>query len=101
VHKTPKPAAGDGRPWGNCSADDGGNASPITSPTLHVEKILSGVKLPTTDWRTPVELPDLRRAGIIAIDTEENDEGLRVGRSSAWLWHGGSAEPSRQQPPPG
>jgi DNA polymerase I-like protein with 3'-5' exonuclease and polymerase domains len=41
------------------------------------------------DWRPPSELPDLRRTGIIAIDTETNDEGLRSGRGSSWPWHGG------------
>jgi DNA polymerase I-like protein with 3'-5' exonuclease and polymerase domains len=34
-------------------------------------------------------LPDLRNAGIIALDTEENDEGLRAKRGSGWPWHGG------------
>jgi DNA polymerase I-like protein with 3'-5' exonuclease and polymerase domains len=35
------------------------------------------------------ELPDLRRAGIIALDTETNDEGLRADRGAAWPWRGG------------
>jgi hypothetical protein len=52
VRETPKPAAGDGRPWGNCSADRR-NTPSITSPIAPVEKILSGVKLPTTDWQAP------------------------------------------------
>jgi DNA polymerase I-like protein with 3'-5' exonuclease and polymerase domains len=42
-----------------------------------------------TDWQVPTALPDLRRAGIIALDTETNDEGLRADRGSAWPWHGG------------
>ena len=42
-----------------------------------------------TIWTTPIELPDLRRVGIIALDTETNDEGLRADRGSAWPWHGG------------
>ena len=37
----------------------------------------------------PAELPDLRRVGIIALDTETNDEGLRADRGSAWPWRGG------------
>ena len=41
------------------------------------------------DWRPPAELPDLRRTGIVALDTETNDEGLRADRGSAWPWHGG------------
>jgi putative DNA primase/helicase len=40
-------------------------------------------------WQRPSVLPDLRRAGIIALDTETNDEGLRAERGSAWPWHGG------------
>ena len=39
-----------------------------------------------TDWRPPAELPDLRRVGSIALDTETNDEGLRADRGSAWPW---------------
>ena len=41
------------------------------------------------NWQSPTELPDLRRVGIIAIDTETNDEGLRADRGSAWPWRGG------------
>ena len=41
------------------------------------------------DWCPPSELPDLRRIGVIAIDTETCDEGLRADRGSAWPWRGG------------
>ena len=41
------------------------------------------------NWQTPRELPDLRRVGIVALDTEENDEGLRADRGSGWPWRGG------------
>jgi hypothetical protein len=30
----------------------------------------------TANWQTPQELPDLRRVGIVALDTETRDEGL-------------------------
>src|SRR6266540_178699 len=40
-------------------------------------------------WQSPTNLPDLRRAGIVALDIETNDEGLRADRGSAWPWHGG------------
>jgi hypothetical protein len=30
----------------------------------------------SSEWRPPTELPDLRRAGIIALDTETKDGGL-------------------------
>jgi DNA polymerase I-like protein with 3'-5' exonuclease and polymerase domains len=43
----------------------------------------------STDWQPPTDLPDLRRAGIIALDTETNDEGLRADRGSAWPWRDG------------
>ena len=36
-----------------------------------------------------LSLPDLRRVGIVALDTETNDEGLRADRGPAWPWHGG------------
>ena len=42
-----------------------------------------------TNWQPPTELPDLRRSGIIALDTETNDEGLRADLGPAWPWHGG------------
>ena len=42
-----------------------------------------------SDWQPPGCLPDLRRVGIVALDTETNDEGLRADRGSAWPWHGG------------
>lgn len=57
---------------------------------------------PPSDWAPPSELPDLRRAGIIAFDIENNDEGLSAGRGSSWptkagwvsgvsaAWQGGS-----------
>jgi Mesyanzhinovviridae DNA polymerase len=41
------------------------------------------------DWRPPSELPDLRRAGIIALDTETRDGGLLTDRGSAWPWGDG------------
>ncbi len=40
-------------------------------------------------WQVPKELPDLRRVGIVALDTETNDEGLRADRGSAWPWRDG------------
>src|SRR6516165_9577746 len=42
-----------------------------------------------TNWQPTIELPDLRRTGIIAIDTETNDEGLRADLGPAWPWRGG------------
>jgi hypothetical protein len=41
------------------------------------------------NWQTPRELPDLRRVGIVALDAETRDEGLRDKRGSSWPWRGG------------
>ena len=41
------------------------------------------------NWQIPRELPDLRRVGIVALDTETSDEGLRAGRGSSWPWRDG------------
>ena len=47
----------------------------------------SGVSMPL--WQRPLELPDLRNVGLIAIDVETKDDGLRSDRGSAWPWRGG------------
>jgi DNA polymerase I-like protein with 3'-5' exonuclease and polymerase domains len=47
------------------------------------------VSITHSSWQLPAELPDLRRAGVIALDTETNDEGLRADLGPAWPWHGG------------
>ena len=91
--ETLEPAAGGDRLQEFHSADDGQNASHITSPTTRVDKNLvtsaRGVLRRASVWTAPTELPDLRRVGIIALDSETNDEGLRADRGSSWPWHGG------------
>ena len=42
-----------------------------------------------TIWTAPTELPDLRRVGVVAIDTETQDGGLRADRGSSWPWGDG------------
>jgi DNA polymerase I-like protein with 3'-5' exonuclease and polymerase domains len=42
-----------------------------------------------SDWCPPTELPDLRNASIIAVDTETRDGGLQADRGSAWPWGDG------------
>jgi hypothetical protein len=37
-----------------------------------------------SNWTPPTELPDLRRAGIIALDTETHDKRLIAGNGSGW-----------------
>jgi hypothetical protein len=34
-------------------------------------------------------LPDLRRVGLVSLDTETNDVGLRAERGSSWPWKDG------------
>ena len=46
-------------------------------------------EIANTVWRSPAELPDLRRGGTIALDTETKDDGLIADRGSAWPWRGG------------
>jgi DNA polymerase I-like protein with 3'-5' exonuclease and polymerase domains len=41
------------------------------------------------EWQAPAELPDLRRAGIIALDTEDKDERLAAGLGSGWPFGAG------------
>src|SRR6476660_5651157 len=40
-------------------------------------------------WQPPSELPDLRRTGIIALDTETKDDRLRAGLGSGWPFNAG------------
>jgi DNA polymerase I-like protein with 3'-5' exonuclease and polymerase domains len=37
----------------------------------------------------PDALPDLRRVGLMAIDSEEHDKGLQADRGSSWPWRDG------------
>jgi hypothetical protein len=41
------------------------------------------------EWKPPKELPDLRNVGLLGLDTETNDEGLRVDHGPGWPWRGG------------
>jgi DNA polymerase I-like protein with 3'-5' exonuclease and polymerase domains len=41
------------------------------------------------EWTPPSDLPDLRYAGVVALDTETRDGGLLAGRGSAWPWGDG------------
>src|SRR5215831_17604523 len=42
-----------------------------------------------SEWKPLPAPPDLRRVGIIALDTEEKDNGLVAGRGSGWAWGDG------------
>jgi DNA polymerase I-like protein with 3'-5' exonuclease and polymerase domains len=42
-----------------------------------------------SDWRAPTELPDLRRADRIALDTETKDDRLNAGMGSGWPFRQG------------
>src|SRR5882672_614389 len=41
------------------------------------------------NWQPPQELPDLRRVGMVALDTETRDAGLQADRGSSWPWRDG------------
>ena len=43
-----------------------------------------GLFRPTSEWRLPTELPDLRGRPIVAIDTEGKDDGLKRGLGPGW-----------------
>jgi DNA polymerase I-like protein with 3'-5' exonuclease and polymerase domains len=43
----------------------------------------------STEWQPLPALPDLRRVGIIALDTETKDGGLLADRGSGWPWADG------------
>ena len=47
-------------------------------------------RVPRTDWVTPdlSSLPD-RLAGVVGVDTETDDNGLRSGQGPGWAWAGG------------
>ena len=42
-----------------------------------------------SEWKPLSALPDLRRVGLIALDTETKDGGLLAHRGSAWPWGDG------------
>src|SRR5215469_6254813 len=41
------------------------------------------------EWKALPALPDLRRVGILALDTEERDNGLLADRGAGWAWGDG------------
>lgn len=45
--------------------------------------------VPTSSWKPPSELPDLRRCGMIAVDTEGRDDSIGAGRGSGWCYRAG------------
>jgi DNA polymerase-1 len=47
-------------------------------------------RVSVTDWEIPdlSSLPD-RLAGVVGVDTETDDEGLRAGQGPGWAWRGG------------
>jgi len=40
------------------------------------------------DWSPPTELPE-GLSGVVAVDLETRDEGIRDGRGKGWTWDGG------------
>ncbi len=45
--------------------------------------------VPESDWKRPTALPDLRRMDLLAVDTEEKDDGLAQGRGPGWAYGAG------------
>jgi DNA polymerase-1 len=45
--------------------------------------------VPPSAWKVPTELPDLRRMGMIAVDTEGRDDSIGAGRGSGWVYGSG------------
>jgi DNA polymerase I-like protein with 3'-5' exonuclease and polymerase domains len=43
-----------------------------------------GLFRPESEWSPPRELPDIRGADLLAIDTEGRDDGLATGRGPGW-----------------
>src|SRR5690606_36639055 len=43
-----------------------------------------GLFRPSSDWRPPSELPDLRGRPAVALDTETRDDGLAASRGPGW-----------------
>src|SRR6516162_8395746 len=41
----------------------------------------------SNEWRRPDSLPDLRNAGLIALDTETDDLRLQAGKGPGWATH--------------
>lgn len=48
-----------------------------------------GFMMPEVTWTVPTELPDLRGRGALAIDTEDRDDGLALGRGPGWVYNAG------------
>jgi len=42
-----------------------------------------------SDWQPLHKLPDLRRTGVVSLDTETKDGGLLTERGSSWPWNDG------------
>ena len=40
--------------------------------------------VPSSDWTTPTELPDLRHVGRVALDRETRDDGLAANSGPGW-----------------
>jgi hypothetical protein len=55
-----------------------------------IGKQLSEASPMIVEWKPLDALPDLRRVGIISLDTETNDGGLRANRGSGWPWKNGN-----------
>jgi DNA polymerase I-like protein with 3'-5' exonuclease and polymerase domains len=53
-------------------------------PVPALAQVVALLTPPTSDWQVPTELPDLRQADIIALDTETKDDRLQAEKGSGW-----------------
>lgn len=56
---------------------------------FHVGGFQAPLFTPSSDWKSPRELPDLRRVKHVALDRETRDEGLASGRGPGWAYGAG------------
>jgi len=45
--------------------------------------------LPESNWRPPASLPSLSGATVVALDTENRDDGLANDRGPGWVYRAG------------
>lgn len=54
------------------------------NPNIGGQQFSMDFMLPKSDWVAPTELPDLTRHKVIAIDTEDRDDGLAQDKGPFW-----------------
>jgi hypothetical protein len=89
MRKAPGLAAGDGKPWEGGSTGDGENATPITSPAMHVDENLAGGRVAVVDIeaRSLLDIKNVGAAKWIEHDsTEPHCVGYVIDDQPAKVW---------------